>query len=196
MTSRRLMFSPWLRGASQPRWSKIWVTDPDSVAEHTFYVTFYARQIAILIGWDGDLAGLVYRALTDDLEEVFTGDICGPVKANFVDDVRLKAYVKRRMEDDMPFVLTELAEDREAHGEQEADEINRIVKAADQLDALLFLQRELLRGNQTVEPSFKDAWNKFEGGWFNLPAGKETLARLWDTTIVPAVNDHQKALRF
>lgn len=194
---RYLMFPPRLRVADVvTRWSLTYTTVANDVAQHSFYVTFYARQIAVLIDWEGDWAGLMFRALTDDLGETITGDICSPVKNEIVDNQRSSDYIKRRMEDDLPYVLRELEDERAGQNDQEAEEITRIIKAADTFDALLFLQREELRGNHTVQLDLKKAWNRFEASWYDLPAERAALERLWENTMVPAVNEHRKSIQY
>lgn len=187
MTRLYRRFPPELRTASVvPRWSIIWTLTRDSVANHSFFVTFYAREIAVLIEWQGYLDDLMYMALVHDLEETATGDVVSTVKAEIIDDKRAAAYIDRKMRERMPFV----ADDMEAMG---SEEIKRIIKAADKLDALIFLMVERRLGNGVIAPHLPSAHAKFEAAWRNLPADKDKLDELWNTCMVPAIKEHEVA---
>lgn len=191
MSKRR--FPPELRTASVvPRWSIVWTLTRDTVSNHSFFVTFYAREIARMIEWRGDMGDLMYRALVHDLDETITGDIVSPVKEQIIDNKRAADYIDARMAERLPQVIQDLdlmksifrfpSEDSEAW---------RIVKAADKLDALIFLLVEERLGNGVLAPHMPRAWKKMEMYWRALPANEAILDRLWTHTMVPAILDHK-----
>lgn len=191
-THRR--FPPELRTASVvPRWSIVWTLTKDNVAVHSFFVTFYAREIARIIKWQGDIGDLMFRALSHDLDELQTGDIVSPVKAEIIDESRAEIYIDTKMRERLPFVMADLDEISEETDEQEDGEAWAIVKAADRLDALIFLLFEVRLGNNIISPNIPRAWNRFEAAWKNLPGDKDDLDRLWNTVIVPAVKAHEQS---
>jgi 5'-deoxynucleotidase len=185
-------FPPELRTASVvPRWSIVWTLTRDTVSNHSFYVTFYAREIARLIKWPGDHGNLMYRAMTHDLDELITGDIVSPVKREIIDDRRAAEFIDAKMSERFAVVMRDLDElADEARFEEEEAQSWDIIKAADRLDALLFLIIEQRMGNSVIAPRISPAWSQLEASWRKLPADQDTLDRTWNTVVVPAVNDH------
>lgn len=190
MTKRA--FPPELRTASVvPRWSIVWTLTRDTVSNHSFYVTFYAREIARLIKWPGDHGNLMFRAMTHDLDELITGDIVSPVKREIIDDRRASEFIDAKMSERFAVIMKDLDEmGDEDRFEQEEGQAWDIVKAADRLDALLFLVIEQRMGNSVIAPRIPSAWASFEAAWRKLPADEDMLNRTWNTVILPAVNDH------
>lgn len=207
MIDERRRFPPELRTASVvPRWSVVWTLTRDTVANHSFFVTFYAREIARLIEWGGDIGDLMFRALTHDLDETVTGDIVSPVKQEIIDDKRAEAYVNIQMRKRLPRVMQDLEEIRARQhatldgvgarwDERRWDEGTRIIKAADKLDALIFLIGEGRLGNGVIQPHLPFAWVKFERHWLELPvpmhAPRDYLQRLYDNVMAPVVKSHE-----
>lgn len=184
-------FPPELRTASVvPRWSIVWTLNENNVAEHSYYVALYAYQIARLIGWSGDYGDLCFAALTDDLDETITGDIVSPVKNEIVDNDRARGYVVTLMNERMPAIMDELHE-IEASQPGALQELKRIIKAADRLDALLFLIGEKRMGNGVIEPRIPSARANLEAAWLELPADRDMLQQCWATMIVPAIREHE-----
>lgn len=178
-----------------PRWSVVQTLTRDTVASHSYFVTFYTREIAILIGWTGDMGDLLFRALVHDTDEVATGDICSPIKQQIIDDKKAAAYIQVQLERRLPYVVQDLEDIYAAQNvgvhDNEWDGGQRIIKCADKLDALIFLITERRLGNGVVAPHVSRGWNKFEATWRALPAGKDELDRLWNTQVVPAIHDHE-----
>lgn len=192
MTNLARRFPPELRTMSVvPRWSIVWTLTQDYLSNHSYFVTFYAREIALLIGWKGDLADLMYRALVHDVEETITGDICSPVKSGILDDEKAQDFIDTKMVDRLPFIVTDLEAMYEKSGHEEDVEAHAIIRAADKLDALIFLIVERRKGNGVIEPNLPRAMNSMEGCWRDLPAPKEHLDFLWNTVIVPAIDAHR-----
>lgn len=184
-------FPPELRTASVvPRWSIVWTLTRDTVANHSFFVTFYAHQIAQLIMWQGDYALLMYRALTDDLDETITGDLPSPVKREIIDDRRAASYVATQMARRMGTIVAmrQYFEDRRPGLCEGAD---LIIKAADRLDALIFLMTERRLGNGVVAPAVSQMFNHLSNAWYALPADQDKLSLLWETRVVPSIKEHE-----
>lgn len=183
-------FPPELRTASViSRWSIVWTLTKDTVSNHSYFVTFYSREIAKLIGWKGDMGNLMFRALTHDLDELVTGDLVSPVKKEIIDDKRAEEYISMKMEERLPVVVHDL--DEMDVNEQETDEAFLIIKAADRLDALIFLIVERRLGNAVISPRIPSVWANLEAAWRALPAPKDELDKLWNTVILPAIHEHE-----
>ncbi len=175
-----------------PRWSVVWTLNKDTVSNHSFFVALYSYQIANLIGWRGDKSELLFNALTHDLEEVYTGDVVSPTKRAIVDAGRSDAYVRKKMRETLPSILSTLdAMCQSPHSEN----ISLIVKAADRLDAVLFLTVELRMGNKHVFSRCQDAKQQLEEAWYRLKplnfSGK-TVAELWVEVVCPAIKEHEE----
>jgi 5'-deoxynucleotidase YfbR-like HD superfamily hydrolase len=173
-----------------PRWSIVVTIQKDFVAGHSAFVTFYAREIAILIEWPGDFADLMFRALVHDAEEAIMGDIVSPVKAHIIDDNRAADYIDGQMRQRMPFIANDLAVMEDGDPDEDG-EAWAIVRAADKYDALAFAIMECRLGNQIIAQHLPRAWNKLEAAWRALPADKDKLDFLWNTCIVPSIKQHE-----
>lgn len=192
-----------LRAASiVPRWSIVHTQKPDYVAGHSFYVAIYSMQIADLISWKGSSTVLLWSALTHDLDELVTGDIVAPVKRHIVDASLASKFIGKKLQEMMPGIAIPASKDDALFG----DEIRKIVKAADQLDALLYALGEQALGNQIIAARIPSAYDKFREAWFKLPTkgsmlmyderlGSEglpfDLANLWLDVVVSAINEHR-----
>lgn len=195
-------FPPELRTAAIiPRWSVVWTLNKDTVSNHSFYVTMYAYHIAKLIRWNGDMSVLMYAALVHDLDEVVTGDIVSPVKRAIIDEKISGPYILDKMTERMPIIMKELDTVYERNkGSSKDEEINAIVKAADRLDALLFLVIEQRMGNRHVFARCGDALERLEEAWMKLPfsyqmgetsqMGETRLSALWADVVLPSIKAH------
>lgn len=184
------LFPVELRTASVvPRWSIVWTLNKDKVDGHSYYVAVYARQIARLIGWKGDMGDLLARALFHDLDEVITGDICSPIKHQIIDGVRAEEFLDVKMMERLPDIQRQL---NDMGDKEEDEEAWAIVRAADKLDALLFLIVERRMGNGVVSDLLPSVWANLEAAWRQLPAATEDLAMWWNTVIVPTVENHKR----
>lgn len=177
------LFPPELRTASiVHRWSIVRTLERDNVANHTFYVTIYARGVAKLIEWKGDYEKLMMKALTHDLDETITGDIVSPVKAQIVDETKAGVYVGHLLRERLPGFADLIAESD--------PEIDAIVKVADRMDALFFLINETKLGNSIVRHRTHDAEHKLQQAWMALPCDAFYLDQLWKSVISPAITAH------
>lgn len=125
------------------RWGIVRTIREQSVAEHSYYVALIADRIARKLGIQDPerLYRLGRIALLHDRIEVATGDIPGTVKMT---DPSLAIGVKR-YENDMKKELKFQEED-----ETDDEVLRHIIKFADSMEALLFLEEEQALGNTMV----------------------------------------------
>ena len=162
-------FPPELRTASiVNRWSIVFTTQEDNVAMHSYFVTMYAYIIADLIKWGGPRHSLMLNALAHDLDETVTGDIVSPVKSQIIDNERMDEFVRGQMYGRLPGVMKVVDQASLDLTVEEMEEMELIIKAADRLDALLFLIMEKRRGNTVVEELIKSAHALLEAAWRGL----------------------------
>lgn len=185
------LFPPELRTASiVPRWSIVWTLNKDYVSNHSYFVTIYARQIAKVIGWKGSMEDLMVYALYHDLEELITGDIVSPVKREIVDPEKSRAYVDGKMGASMPGILADIIDVENDDKILGGHGIKKIVKAADRLDALLFLITERRLGNSIIEPRIADAKTLFDESWMELPGLKQMILDTLKNVMWPEISYH------
>lgn len=192
MSANNSPFSPELRTLSiVPRWSIVFTTQRDTVANHSYFVAVYAHMIARVIKWKGPRDYLMFLALCHDMDETVTGDMVSPVKSHILDNEKYDEYVDSRMHSRMGGMVNELADLSHNLPIKILDEADLIVKAADRLDALFFLIMELRRGNKVIEKLVHDAERKLEGAWRELPADEAHINFTWQTVVLPAIQAHQ-----
>lgn len=197
------LFPPELRTASVvPRWSIVWTLTRDTVANHSFYVPFYAEGIASSIGWlhqennkfvvaMGYMA-LVYFARTHDLPELGMGDIVSPVKAEIVDQERYNQYELSFMQERLEGIYMAQSDFLQVIGDGMSAQMWSIIKAADRLDALLFLIGERRMGNGVIAPRLPDAEARLKSAWYDLPASKGVIEQTWHTVMLPVLKAHRE----
>lgn len=195
------LFPPELRTASiVQRWSIVRTLNPDSVANHSFYVSFYALQIARLVEWPGPYADLTFAALMHDVEETFTSDIISPVKKQIVDPAALANFIDEQMKERLPLLGAQI---EAIYDSMWGESIERIIKVADKVDAVVFLILEQRMGNTVLEPLYRDALENLVVAWHELGVelhgselhqGAEGDAHrvLWNDQIYPALQAHWK----
>lgn len=120
-----------------PRWAVMNRHRNQNLAEHSYYVALYSDQIAVAIGWVGDRGLLARAALLHDTAEIWFGDIPGPAKLAMVNKAAMEEIENRRMKKVFGgYVDFPICADTKA-----------IIKAADCLDACLYLVSEQRMGN-------------------------------------------------
>lgn len=189
-----LLFPPELRTAAVvKRWSIVRTFNDDLVSSHSYFVTFYALQIARLVGWSGPYADLTFAALMHDAPEFVTGDLVSPVKRAIVDLDKHNAWVTEQMRTRMPGVDGQLQAIMDSEW---GPGIDRIVKVADKVDAVLFLITEQRMGNTVLELLYNDALKNLTEAWTNLfgelGLNDDRRQDLWDDQIWPAIQAHWK----
>lgn len=191
------LFPPELRTAAVvQRWSIVRTFNPDSVSNHSFFVAFYSLQIARLINWAGPHADLTFVALMHDIEETITGDIVSPVKHAIIDEGASDNFISEQMKSRLPLVETQLGVIMESAW---GSSIERIVKVADKVDAVLYLTTEIRMGNAVLQPLYNDALKNLQEAWILL--GEELYVldgdcvqheALWNDEIYPALQAQWK----
>ena len=150
-----LSISEQLRACHVRRWHIVQTSREQTLAEHSFGVAVIAGSVAARIRWPGLLHDsnqlrLLQWALSHDIIEVRTGDIPPPFK-RALEQVAGGGVVER----------AEDAMDREmggAYRKIKGTEVEMIVKIADQIEAIYFLQdngvgahaREVLDGMRGI----------------------------------------------
>lgn len=107
-----------LRAGDVKRWTIVRTIVNQNVAEHTFNVAMISRKLATIL--DIDDGPVIKAALEHDLDEIMTGDMPSPVK--------------RRMRN--AGFCPDALENRPDRGYV----VHMIVKAADYMECILFLQ--------------------------------------------------------
>lgn len=188
------LFPPELRTASVvQRWSVVRTFNPDSVSNHSFFVTFYALQIARLIDWDGPYADLTFAALMHDVEETFTGDLVSPVKRQIVDPGALSNFIDEQMKERLPLLGAQLSAIYES-GDSVA--IECIIKVADKVDACIHLIIEQRMGNTVLAPLYQDCLENLVLAWHDLGVelqhDDQQWKKVWNSDMYPALQAHWK----
>lgn len=185
-------FPAELRTASfVSRWSILWSNHRTDIAQHSFYATLYARMIARVIKWDGPLDYLMFKALVHDLDESITGDIIGPAKKNIIDKDKAEAYIDMKMAERMGALWTEFCMVEDNVTDEVFDDVSKITKAADILEAVIHLKVEQRLGNASTGWAEKSLTAQLEGLWRALPADKDLLDMTWQTVVLPAIAAHE-----
>jgi 5'-deoxynucleotidase len=199
------LFPPELRTMSiVERWSIVRTLNNDNVANHSFYVSFYALQIARLVQWPGPYADLTFAAMMHDVEESLTGDVCSPVKKQIVDQAALANFVSEQMKTRLPLLEAQLSA---IYDSMWGSSIDHIIRVADKADACIHLIIEQRMGNVALAPLYNDALENLVVAWHDL--GLELLGEnsmygddpkpgwdkhraLWNDEIYPALQSHWK----
>jgi len=159
------MFEVELRNlAIVPRWTVMRTVGRETVASHSMFVALYAEEIADVIGWKGDRHLLMKAALLHDADESLTGDIPGPVKQFLMvreTMFRLESAIQQWLPSTYKF-RTEL----QSHPQY--PDIALIVRAADKIDALLFLLTEIRQGNTHLRPAANKLRDTVYSNWMEL----------------------------
>ncbi len=128
---------------------------PESVAEHSFYVTYFASLLCYFLKKSGesiDELRAIKIALVHDMEEAVSGDIIGPFK-HYNEEV-MRAIKKVNQEtikevfEDLPDELnSELVNLWQEDTRQETKEA-QVVKLADKISGLSKAYEEVKGGNE------------------------------------------------
>ena len=160
-----------------PRWVILRRTRQQFLAEHSYFVTVYAKQVAELIKWEGDMGELLTYALIHDIEETVTGDIPGPIKraAFNKDDAGLAMN---------NVMLDKFGKDVVMDKHFAPADVRAIVSVADSIEEVCFLMEERLMGNsQWIQPVIEEATERLAARWDKLEGGEEILDDAWKTVI-------------
>lgn len=137
------------------RYSSVPVCRQENVAEHSWYVAFYA----FLVGHDlirqdinVDMGVLLSRALVHDIDESLTGDFLRHVKYGHPDLKRVLDEVSVQMIEKMGFELGAGGENiKEAWSTAKADDVEgQIIAVVDLARVLSYVWEEIQYGNEHV----------------------------------------------
>lgn len=132
------------------RWAIVRTIRDQSVAEHSYYVTMYANDVASYLGLDESVQlTILKRALWHDVDEILTGDIPGPHKKKIIDKEKAKTFFQAAM----GTIFGQRAHrdgnepDTDAHRTQL---VAAILKVSDLMEAIHYLEEEETMGNGNV----------------------------------------------
>ena len=163
----------WRDMAYVPRWVILRRHRQQSLAEHSYFVAVYAKQIAELIGYK-DIKEVMWYALIHDIDETITGDIPGPIKR--------AAFDKKKAEEAMHDVMMhKFGADVLTDLKFTYNEVRRIVSAADSVEEVCFLMEEMSMGNKDwIKPVADEAVERLKHRWAALPAERDVLKDAWN----------------
>jgi len=170
-----------------PRWSIVRVAKTQSVAEHSYFTTVYAMQLAREITWGADWFPMVEMALWHDVEECFTGDMPGPVKHKMY-GAQAEVAIAEMMEARFG---GEWASGSVAYTHQGFHEAKAIIKVASLLDDTLFLMGELQRGNEACHAAAHSVIKKLREAWEKLPCEKQVRDRVWQAVRAAIMKERE-----
>lgn len=153
------MFERELRDLSYvPRWGIVRTLRPQSVSEHSYYVTMGANDIASFLGLPTDTQLRILKmALWHDVDELLTGDIPGPHKRKIIDKPKAKHFLSEAMDKIFSF------RGHRDGSPNTADALAiSVVKIADMMDAINFLHEEMSMGNGNVLHLTLGLWETVE----------------------------------
>lgn len=155
------------------RWALMRNTRKESLAEHTLETAFIAHALAVIenrrLGGNIIAEKVALAALFHDAPEIITGDLPTPIKyynseiKNIYKEIECAA--SNRLLDLLPEDLTP---DFKELFDCEDSEINRYVKAADKLSALIKCRDELSLGNRDFAAAEESTLKAVKD--LNLPA--------------------------
>lgn len=142
------------------RWATLRLIQSQNLAEHSFYVGFYADQIAAFIGLCSlDRLAVADYARVHDASEVVSGDQPGPWKRLVQDKERVSVVEKR-------VVAERFGEDASSDPSPIA---RAVVKVADSIDELMFLANDFQLGNKAVGPVMHNSFENFQKAVRGIP---------------------------
>lgn len=155
--------SGWRDMSYVPRWGIARRIRTQNLAEHSYFVALYSSQIADIIKWGGDRGELLKYALLHDIDETITGDIPGPFKRAAVDKIKAKKAINDVM-------VEKFGPDNVSVINDASDDIKNIVKVADCIDEICYLEEESLMGNHRwLEKVRKEAMRRLVSRFDSLP---------------------------
>lgn len=167
------MFQREIRDFSTvPRWTTLRTIRQQNVAEHSFYVMVYVRQIVIFLGLQHMLLAALEYAMYHDGEETFSGDTPGPWKRISEDATKAAVAARRLMIKRFP--------DWDA-GPVHAT-VKWIVKVANLVDEIAFLGNEFQMGNRNTVGVSANAIERIQAYLASPPPDitNEQCDKLWN----------------
>ena len=185
-------FPPELRTAAfVSRWNIMWSNIRSDIAQHSFFAAWYSYMITKVIKWRGPVDYLLLSALAHDLGETITADLIGPAKKHIIDEEKATAWIESKMAERMGQLWVEYCVAENNMSDKVFEDVEKITKAADLLDAVLHLKVEKRLGNTCTEYADKILMAQLESKWRELPADPDMLSETWQTVVLPAIRAHE-----
>jgi len=143
------------------RWALMRNSVKENLCEHTLETAYIAHALGLIsnrrCGGSVDIERLVLAAMYHDCSEILTGDLPTPVK---YDNPTLKNAYKELEAIAENKLISMLPEDiredyRPLFGEQEDEQISKLLHAADKISAVIKCIREEKTGNSEFAPAKK-----------------------------------------
>ena len=140
------------------RYSNCRTIHKENVAEHQYYTAFYALMLAEYVRLTNtvDVGVVLSRAIMHDFDEIWTGDVVRPVKHHNVKlSKQIESIGAQMYQEEFVYKTTgsvpmrsQLKRFRELA--KASDTEGRIVKFADYLSVLSYLDQEIRSGNRLI----------------------------------------------
>ncbi|MBI2592818.1 MAG: HD domain-containing protein [Candidatus Colwellbacteria bacterium] len=141
----------------------------ESVAEHSFYVTYFVAVICHLLKKAGetiDEAKAIKIALVHDMEEAFTGDIVSPFK-HYSEELlsairKVNQEVIQEVFEDLP---GDLSSDFISLWQEDLEQKTReaqVVKLADKISVVAKAYEEVKAGNEFFKPVYEKHFKELQ----------------------------------
>lgn len=167
------MFQREIRDFSTvPRWTTLRTIRQQNIAEHSFYVMVYTRQIINYLDMQLLMLVALEYAMYHDGEETFSGDTPGPWKRLSEDATKASVAARRLMAKRFPEW-----DDGPVH-----DIVKWVVKLANLVDEIAFLGNEFQMGNRNVTGVAANTMERTQMHLASPPNGvtKEQCDGLWN----------------
>lgn len=170
------------------RWALMRNTQKENLSEHSLETAFIAHALAVIknrrLGGNVNAERVALIAMFHDTTEILTGDLPTPIKY-YSDDIR---NVYKKIETVAGTQLTELLpedlrEDFSDIYNCDDEEINKIIKAADKISALIKCVCEKNAGNNEFLAAEKATRASIEG--MRLPEADIFLAEFMESFTQP-----------
>ena len=153
------------------RWSIARTLNTQNIAEHSYFVSIYTDQICIMMGYRPEFrAECILVALYHDRDEIFSGDIPGPFKREVVDPTKYHGM-------NVNLAVSTFKTIAPRFSDQHKD----VVKCADLIDEVFFLNNEIRMGNSWVGNFQESSWERLIGAVGNLQGDDERKQKILDT---------------
>jgi len=134
------------------RYSSIPISVPENVAEHSYWVSFYAMLIHSVMRPDDHkiIGALALRALIHDLAECVTGDVVRTFKYSSVELKKAIDEAEEKIIRDFPPPIQWAYKTLPSLEVGNTRYVSSVVKAADFMSLHQYMMREWLRGNLQI----------------------------------------------
>lgn len=170
------------------RWALMRNTRKETLSEHTLETAFIAHALAVIenkrLGGNVDAERVALIAMFHDVSEIITGDLPTPVKY-YNNDIKtaykdLERVAENRL---LGLLPDDLTPEFEGIINNTDEHLNKIVKAADKISALIKCKDEIMLGNN----EFSEAERSTEAAIraLKLPSAEIFLEEFMDSFSLP-----------